>query len=148
MTALSEMANGASTPSTLPVWQRELLCAREPPHVTCIHHEYDEVANIEGHALELVMKAKSEVTEEYMRSIADLMVIKGPPNFTNVRSYLVSDVRHVGLHDFDFGWGKAVYAGPDFHVASFYTRYINNKGESGIVVPIWLPRLAIYQRAR
>ncbi|KAI3743412.1 hypothetical protein L1987_61121 [Smallanthus sonchifolius] len=246
MTALSEMANGASTPSTLPVWQRELLCAREPPRVTCIHHEYDEVEDIEctiiplddmenrsfffgpsqisalrrfvpthlktcttfevltaslwrcrtiaiqpnpedemrmmplvnarskfkphipvgyygnvigypaaiskardlcnkplGHALELVMKAKSEVTEEYMRSIADLMVIKGRPNFTNVRSYLVSDVRHVGLNDFDFGWGSAVYAGPDFHVASFYTRYINNKGESGILVPIWLPRLAM-----
>ncbi|KAI3743413.1 hypothetical protein L1987_61122 [Smallanthus sonchifolius] len=177
MTALSEMANGAST---LPVWQRELLCAREPPRVTCIHHEYDQVEDIEGtiiplddmenrsfffgpsqisalrrfvpthlktcttfevltaslwrcrtiaiqpnpedemrmmplvnarskfkphipvgyygnvigypaaiskarhlcnkplgHALELVMKAKSEVTEEYMRSIADLMFSDG-----------------------------------------------------------------------
>ncbi|KAI7729765.1 hypothetical protein M8C21_003071 [Ambrosia artemisiifolia] len=176
MTSLSEMANGASTPSTLPVWQREFLCARDVPRVTCTHHEFDEVADANdkiyplddieqrsfffgptqisalrrfvpthlkgcttfevltaslwrcrtiatqpnpeddmrmmiivnarskfkppipigyygnafgypaaiskardicnkplGHALELVMKAKSEVTEEYMRSIADLM---------------------------------------------------------------------------
>ncbi|KAK1426090.1 hypothetical protein QVD17_14758 [Tagetes erecta] len=246
MTTLSEMANGASTPSTMPVWQRELLYARDPPRVTCTHHEYDEVADTDGtvisldnmeqksfsfgptqisairrlvpahlktcttfevltaclwrcrtialqpnpeeemrmmtivnarrkfkppipigyygnafaypaaiskardvcnkpfgHSLELVMKAKSEVTEEYMRSVADLMVIKGRPNFTTVGSYIVSDVSRFGFLDIDFGWGKAVYAGPDFHVASFFTRYINHKGESEIVVPIWLPGVAM-----
>ncbi|KAL8214429.1 hypothetical protein R6Q57_003878 [Mikania cordata] len=44
LTALSEIAQGATTPSTLPVWRRELLFARDPPHVTCTHHEYDELA--------------------------------------------------------------------------------------------------------
>ncbi|KAI3742703.1 hypothetical protein L1987_60396 [Smallanthus sonchifolius] len=43
MTALDEMAWGAATPSTLPIWRRELLFARDPPHVTCTHHGYDEV---------------------------------------------------------------------------------------------------------
>ncbi|MFS7908653.1 putative benzyl alcohol O-benzoyltransferase [Helianthus anomalus] len=43
MIALNEIANGASEPSTLAVWQRELLCARDPPRVTCAHHKYDEV---------------------------------------------------------------------------------------------------------
>ncbi|KAK1426091.1 hypothetical protein QVD17_14759 [Tagetes erecta] len=246
MTALSEMANGASTPSTMPVWERELLCARDPPCVTCTHHEYDEVADTDGtiiplddmehmsfffgptqlsaihrlvpahlkscttsellraviwrcrtialqpnpkdemrmmtivnarrkykppipvgyygnvfaypaviskaqdlcnkplgHALELVMKARYEVTEEYMRSVADLMVTKGRPNFTTVGSYIVSDVTRMGLLEVDFGWGKAVYAGPIFHIAGFFTRYINHKGESGIVVPIWLPSVAM-----
>ncbi|KAF5783987.1 putative benzyl alcohol O-benzoyltransferase [Helianthus annuus] len=246
LTALSEMAKGASTPSTLPIWQRELLCARDPPRVTCIHHEYDDVADTDGitiplenmetrsfffgpteisairrfvpthlkrcttfevltaclwrcrtialqpnpddemrmmtivnarlkfnpripvgyygnvfaypaamskardlcnkplgHALELVMKAKSEVTEEYLKSVADLMVIKGRPNFTTVGSYIVSDVTRAGLLEIDFGWGYAVYAGPDYHVAGFYTRHINHKGESGIVVPIWLPCVAM-----
>ncbi|KAJ0687183.1 putative benzyl alcohol O-benzoyltransferase [Helianthus annuus] len=246
LTALSEMAKGTSTPSTLPIWQRELFCARDPPRVTCTHHEYDEVVdtngtiipleNMEtrsfffgpteisairrfvprhltrcttfevltaclwrcrtialqpnpedemrvmtivnarlkfkhrvpvgyygnvfanpatiskardlcnkplGHALELVMKAKSEATEEYLKSVADLMVIKGRPNFTTVGSFLVSDVTRSGLHEIDFGWGKAVYAGPDHHIAGFYTRHINHKGESGILVPIWLPGVAM-----
>ncbi|KAJ0735918.1 putative benzyl alcohol O-benzoyltransferase [Helianthus annuus] len=246
MTTLSEMTNGASVPSIFPIWQRELLCAREVPHVTCTHHEYDEVAdtngkiftlddmehrsfffgptqisalrrflpthlkscttfevltaslwrcrtiaiqpNLEddmrlmiivnarskfkpmipvgyygnvfgfpaaiskaqdicnkplGYTLELVMKAKSEVTEEYMRSITDLMVIRGRPLFTTVGSYMVSDLTRFGLLELDFGWGKSVYAGPDHHIAGFYTRYINHKGESGILVSVWLPSIAM-----
>ncbi|KAK9048038.1 hypothetical protein SSX86_032999, partial [Deinandra increscens subsp. villosa] len=246
MTALSEFANGASTPTTLPIWKRDLLCARDPPRVTCTHREYDEVLNKDGaisapdnmecmsfffgptqisairrfvptnikrcstfevlttflwrcrtialqpnpedemrmmvivnarskfnppipvgyygnvfaypaaiskardlcnkplgHALELVMRAKTEVTEEYMKSVADLMVTKGRPGFTNIGSYIVSDLTRIGFLEIDFGWGKAVYAGPDFHVAGFFTRYINQRGESGIMVPIWLPGIAM-----
>ncbi|XP_004506306.1 13-hydroxylupanine O-tigloyltransferase-like [Cicer arietinum] len=41
--ALSELANEAKEPSILPMWCRELLCAREPPKVTCIHREYQQL---------------------------------------------------------------------------------------------------------
>ncbi|PWA70547.1 Chloramphenicol acetyltransferase-like domain-containing protein [Artemisia annua] len=253
MTALSEMIHGASTPSTLPVWQRELLSARDPPCVTCNHHEYDEVIDTKGtvietddvvkqsfffgpaeisalrkfvpihlqscstfellitclwrcrtialqpdpedkmrllcvinsrskfnpplpqgyygnvfcfpaaistardlcckplaHALELVMMAKSNVTEEYMRSVADLMVIKGRPHYTIAQSYFVSDMTRIGLNKLDFGWGNAAYAGPSKGGAgdlptggSYYLPFKTSKGEPGIVVPISLPSVAM-----
>ncbi|KAL2490076.1 HXXXD-type acyl-transferase family protein [Forsythia ovata] len=39
--AVSEIAKGASTPSTLPVWKRELVTARNPPHSAHALHEYE-----------------------------------------------------------------------------------------------------------
>ncbi|PNX88473.1 benzyl alcohol O-benzoyltransferase-like protein, partial [Trifolium pratense] len=108
------------------------------------------IENPLGYALELIKKAKADVTEEYMHSMADLMVIKGRPHFTSVRMYLVSDVTHVGLREVDFGWGKAVYGGPAHGgvgvvpgLASFYIPFKNAKGEEGLVIPVCLPNQAM-----
>ncbi|KAI3676483.1 hypothetical protein L1987_86093 [Smallanthus sonchifolius] len=65
-----------------------------------------------GHVVELLRKAKSSVTEEYVRSFVDLTVIKGRPLFSVVRSYYVSDGTCAGFDLVDFGWGKAAYAVP------------------------------------
>nr|GEX78065.1 benzyl alcohol O-benzoyltransferase [Tanacetum cinerariifolium] len=46
--ALGEIAKGASTPSTLPVWRRELLSARNLPRVTFNHYEYKELVDTKG----------------------------------------------------------------------------------------------------
>ena len=199
MNAVGEIAQGATAPSILPVWQRELLNARDPPRVTCTHYEFDEVADTNGglsnasngmtccsiffgstqistirkfiphhlqkcsrseiltacmwrcqtialqlnpeddvrliyivnvrdrfcpplpagyygnaivasailttagklcqnpieYALELVKTAKANVSEEYARSLIDLMVIKSLPRLPMVRSYIVLDLTSV-----------------------------------------------------
>ncbi|GLT59753.1 hypothetical protein SLA2020_325540 [Shorea laevis] len=252
--AVAEMARGCLVPSIPPVWERHLLNARNPPRVTCTHHEYDEVADTKGtiiplddmahrsfffgpaevaairrfvplhlrecstfevltaclwrcrtialqpdpneemriicvvnarskfnpplpkgfygnalaysaalttagklcenpfgYALDLVRQAKANVTEEYMKSVADMMVIKGRPHFTMVRSYLVSDVRRAGFVDIDFGWGKPAYGGPakgGVGAISFYIPFKNNKGEDGIVVSLCLPAPAMERFVR
>ena len=63
------------------------------------------------YALELVKTAKANVSEEYARSLIDLMVIKSRPRLPMVRSYIVSDLTSVRSRDVNFGWGKAVYGG-------------------------------------
>nr|XP_043630773.1 benzyl alcohol O-benzoyltransferase-like [Erigeron canadensis] len=250
MKALGEIARGESLPSTLPVWERELLNARDPPHVTCTHHEFDEMLNpntdvtirmndmvlksfffgpIEllalhrfvpkhlkscttfdvvttclwlcrtialqldpeeesrigfivnarnkfspplpkgyygncsaftvaistvfdllnkpfSHTLETLMKAKSSVNEEYMRSLADLLVLKGRLDVTVFQNYVVNDLTRARFDVVDFGWGKPDYGGSGktgYLDCSNYHPYTNDKGESGILVPIYLPSFAM-----
>ncbi|CAK7333777.1 unnamed protein product [Dovyalis caffra] len=251
LSAMCEIAHGAHTPSIRPVWERHILNARNPPHVTCSLHEFDRLVdtndevprtnrthtsfffgpasisairsfapfhlrhcstfevltaflwrcrtialqpnpndemriicivnasnrfnpplprgyygncsaysvamatageisqNSLGFTLELVRKAKANVTEEYMRSVADLMVIKGRPWYTMVRSYLVSDVTRSRFAERDLGWGKAMYGGPaKGNVASFQISYRNKKGENGILVTLCLPTPAMERFAK
>ncbi|EYU41388.1 hypothetical protein ABFS82_11G105100 [Erythranthe guttata] len=219
MSAVGEFA--AEAPSIQPIWERHILSARNPPRVTCTHHEYDDVVNnipiildddmvhrsfffgapaisaLDGrlpphlhrnctkgqdpmhhklpeadqsstpcwvlraygnafvlvaaistaeslsknpfhYAVELVMKAKTKATEEHVKSVADLLVIRGRPHFT------------LGFGDVDFGWGKPVYGGPAKGevgvvpgLSSYYVPFKNKKGENGIIVPISLQKNAM-----
>ncbi|KAL1195476.1 (Z)-3-hexen-1-ol acetyltransferase [Cardamine amara subsp. amara] len=98
--------------------------------------------------LRLVKEAKSSVTEEYMRSLADLMVTKGRPSFSSDGAYLISDVRIFADNDFGI-WGKPVYGGigkarvADFPGASDYVSFEKRNGEIGIIVPVCLPEKAM-----
>jgi hypothetical protein len=261
--ALAELARGAPAPTVRPVWERELLMARDPPRPSFAHREYDEAqqgtdddtllmslslddlahrclfftprdvaalrdlldppqlrasattfdvlagclwkcrtvalapdanaemrmmsavnlrgirtasggggiprgyygnaavgpvavstagalcANPLGYAVELVKKAKEEVDMEYIRSVADLVVQRGRPPVSFVRTYVVSDVRKAPAARLDFGWGVPVYGGPaevggDLAVvASYFVSVTDARGEEGIAVPVCLPRPAM-----
>ncbi|KAE9593635.1 putative benzyl alcohol O-benzoyltransferase [Lupinus albus] len=255
MNAIAEIARGATEPTIKPIWCRELLNARNPPHISCNHHEYNELSqekgtiiscnddnivqqsfffgpmeiaairnlvpqnlkkgtkfeiliaclwccltkalqiqsheevymmcvvnarsmlnnpplpigyygnvfafpaaittahklnkNPFGYVVELIKKAKSEVTNEYMHSVADLMVTKGRPKYKTVRSFIVSDLTNIGFRDVDFGWGKPVYGGlaeggsEDFYGVIYFISYKNANGEEGTIVPICLPTKAM-----
>uniref|UniRef100_A0A1D1Y9W0 Benzyl alcohol O-benzoyltransferase n=1 Tax=Anthurium amnicola TaxID=1678845 RepID=A0A1D1Y9W0_9ARAE len=247
--ATAQLARGALRPTPLPVWKRELLDARDPPQVTCVHHEFDEEEQTEpadsvlssffflrkdvtalrkqlpddlqrsttfdvltaclwrcrtaalglrpdqrvrgmcivtGHgrypalvpegyygnafahpaalttagelcrnplayAVRLVRRAKSEMTEEYLRSLADFMAAKRWPSFTaSPGSAIFSDLRQLGLRDVDFGWGDAAFTTPlnVLDVGTFYVPCTNGKGEEGIAVVVRLPAPAMDRMAR
>ncbi|XP_023513180.1 benzyl alcohol O-benzoyltransferase-like [Cucurbita pepo subsp. pepo] len=103
-----------------------------------------------GHAVELIRKAKAKVTNEYVNSLLDLVVMKGRSLFTAGWPYIVSDLRRVGFEEVDFGWGKAVYGGLTAGgfgtfpgTLSFCISFVDKKGEKGIMVPLCLPALAM-----
>ena len=52
MSAMGEMARGYCTPSIPPVWQRDLLSTRNPPWVTCTHHQFDELPDTDDYPLQ------------------------------------------------------------------------------------------------
>ncbi|XP_023513318.1 benzyl alcohol O-benzoyltransferase-like [Cucurbita pepo subsp. pepo] len=252
MKAIAEIARGAFAPSIFPVWQRAFLNARDPPRVTCRHHEYDQVVVTEdtlipidnmahrfiffsplqisalrhtlpihlrhcssfeliaayvwrlrtialqlspeeevrflcpmnlrskinslpigyygnafvfpaelttaaklcgnplGYAVELIRKAKAKMTKEYVKSVVDLMVIKGRPHYSEAGSFIISDIRRIGFEEVDFGWGKAIFGGlttgglgTSAGTISYCIPFMNKNGEKGIMVPLCLPAIAM-----
>ncbi|XP_022882252.1 methanol O-anthraniloyltransferase-like [Olea europaea var. sylvestris] len=93
----------------------------------------------------LVQNAKAQMSEEYIKSVADLMVIKKRPKFAAGWNFIVSDITRLGFDKVDFGWGNAVYGGIPWATSniSVFTNFKNSKGEDGVVVPICLPPLAM-----
>ncbi|KAL5138824.1 Benzyl alcohol O-benzoyltransferase [Glycine soja] len=97
------------------------------------------------YAVQLIQKARGEVSEEYIDSVADLMASEGRPLFTVVRSCLVLDTTEAGFRNLDFGWGNALYGGMAvagagaFPAVNFHVPSQNAKGEEGILVLICLP---------
>ncbi|XP_038902687.1 benzyl alcohol O-benzoyltransferase-like [Benincasa hispida] len=103
-----------------------------------------------GYAVELIRKAKAKATQEYIKSMTDLIVIRGRPSFTTNVSFTVSDLTRVGFEEVDFGWGKAIFGGPTTArhgtipgIISYCIPFMNKEGEKGIVVPLCLPAPAM-----
>jgi hypothetical protein len=85
------------------------------------------------------------LTADYVRSTVHEMVLAGRPSMVVANMYLLSDLRRVGFHRVDFGWGKPVFSGPAHAVfgVTFFTAFRDRNGEEVVTVPIALPPLAM-----
>jgi hypothetical protein len=125
--------------------------------LACARTTAEELANKPlSFAVKLINEAKMAVNDEYIRSVIDLMELKGRPHCTVVDTIIVSDITKMGFRDVDFGWGRAVYAVPGFRdvdfgwgrrvvpgLVNFLFSHRNTGGVEGIVVPICLPSAAM-----
>ncbi|KAK9928268.1 hypothetical protein M0R45_025414 [Rubus argutus] len=60
LNTVGEMAQGKNEPSIPPVWEREVLNARDPPRITRMHHEFEEIIDYSDQssaAAEMVQKS-------------------------------------------------------------------------------------------
>ncbi|XP_027166942.1 benzyl alcohol O-benzoyltransferase-like [Coffea eugenioides] len=100
------------------------------------------------YALELVKKAKHQVTEDFIKSAIDYSVLHGKPGYsTLLKDWIVSDASRTGIDEVDFGWGKPIYGGtmdggPTFNM-TVYSRLRNTQGNDGLVVAVCLPVAAM-----
>ncbi|KAF6988080.1 hypothetical protein CFC21_005660 [Triticum aestivum] len=93
-----------------------------------------------GDVVDMIQKAKATAT--HVRSAADMLALHGPPPFDSTNMFLLSDLRHVGFHRVDFGWGEPVYGGPSqVHLGgTFFVAVKDGDGEDAVGVPVMLPR--------
>uniref|UniRef100_A0A7N0VKD9 Benzyl alcohol O-benzoyltransferase n=1 Tax=Kalanchoe fedtschenkoi TaxID=63787 RepID=A0A7N0VKD9_KALFE len=107
-------------------------------------------------AVELVKKAKNQVSGDYMRSMMDLMAVRGRPPLAMGTTLFITDMRRVGVQELDYGWGRAAYGGPakgnERGIPGFlsFLQPVRNRngGECGILVPMSLPEPAMDLLAR
>ncbi|KAH9626921.1 hypothetical protein KSS87_014982 [Heliosperma pusillum] len=113
---------------------------------------HDLITNPLEYTVELIKNVKHSITEEYMMSMVDFLATKGRPRFHRGEcTYYLVDLSRVGLDQFDFGWGKPAYGGPTevwfgrptTGFGNYYLPGKNSNGESGILVPMCLPRCAM-----
>lgn len=99
------------------------------------------------YAVQLVRKAKFNVTDEYIKSTVDMIASRKWPSLVVDRTYVVSDITTIGEDKIDFGWGKRVGGGIPMagdimsKLLSYFMKCKNADGEDCVVVPMYLPSI-------
>ncbi|WVZ50550.1 hypothetical protein U9M48_001792 [Paspalum notatum var. saurae] len=99
-----------------------------------------------GGAAEMVRAAKAAVTAEYVRWVADHLMLPGRPALAMGNIFVLSDNRHAGFHRVDFGWGVPAFGGvvtTPFGASFLLAVADGDDGEEAMAVPIVLPRPAM-----
>ncbi|XAR69226.1 methanol O-anthraniloyltransferase [Bertholletia excelsa] len=136
LNAVAEIARGASAPSDPPVWQRHLLNAREPPRITCTHHEYAELVDNDQRS---ILNGQNTIIKSFFFGPKELKSHpEAPPATPQLLHLRPGDRHHMEVNveyvrsmidllvarerppfvkkwnyfaSDDFGWGKPVYGG-------------------------------------
>uniref|UniRef100_A0A0E0EV64 Uncharacterized protein n=1 Tax=Oryza meridionalis TaxID=40149 RepID=A0A0E0EV64_9ORYZ len=102
-----------------------------------------------GHAVELVQKAKLDMTEEFTESMVDFIALHGGPPYVPGQTFVVSDITRIGEDALDFGWAQRVAGGVPMvgdvkcKQVSYQMRCINGSGEDCVVASMFLPKSAM-----
>ncbi|KAI7979833.1 Benzyl alcohol O-benzoyltransferase [Camellia lanceoleosa] len=140
------MAKGSSSSPPRPVWQRELLKAREPPQITCaLHHQYEDSGDHQSTTSMDMSDNNDTLHQSFFFGTKQRTAIFNhlpPPHLFHSSSTL--QVLTAFLWRLIVG-GEAFYGGPvgGTSFSSPYALFRNGDGEDGIVVPICLPVAAM-----
>ncbi|CAM0878476.1 unnamed protein product [Alopecurus aequalis] len=68
--------------------------------------------------------------------VADALELRGRPRFTTARTYLVTDLTKLKMHEVDLGWGMPVYGGPASQtMATFHIPAISGRISVAMCLP-------------
>uniref|UniRef100_A0A3Q7GGF5 Uncharacterized protein n=1 Tax=Solanum lycopersicum TaxID=4081 RepID=A0A3Q7GGF5_SOLLC len=139
--ALSELIQGASTPSILPIWKRHLLSARISPCIIYNNHffsgnmemevikinafdlhpkeivRFTLLMNIRGKSLNFELSKAGLLCSNSLTYAVELAKnLKDNMHEDCIKSIIVlfqisSDNKYVGFDEFDFGWGNPIFGG-------------------------------------
>lgn len=102
-----------------------------------------------GYAVELVRKAKLDMTDEFTKAMVDLIVLRGGPPYAPGWTYVVSNITRIGEDALHLGWAERVAGGvpmvgdPMSKILSYQMRCKDADGEDCVVVPMFLPKPAM-----
>ncbi|KAA8527999.1 hypothetical protein F0562_035132 [Nyssa sinensis] len=88
LNTVGEFARGSTdAPSLSPVWQRELLNARHPPHITCTHHEYEELLDTKSTTIDM------DEDDNNNNNMVQRSFFFGPKEIRAIRKHLPQHLR-------------------------------------------------------
>uniref|UniRef100_A0A0D9XH82 Uncharacterized protein n=1 Tax=Leersia perrieri TaxID=77586 RepID=A0A0D9XH82_9ORYZ len=114
----------------------------------------DLCKNSLGYAVDLVQKAKLDMTEEFTKSMVDFIALHGGPPYVPGWTFVVSDITRIGEDALDFGWAKRIGGGVPMvgdiksKQVSYQMRCKNDNDEDCVVASMFLPKLAMEMFAK
>lgn len=93
LNAISQLIKGASYPSPLPLWRRDILRARNPPHVSYKHNEYEVVTKGT-----IISSSLDDLAHDHL---VHETFFFGPKEIKSIKNHLSPQIIHSSIATFD-----------------------------------------------